>query len=238
MARALSIGQKESAALFALSNDIPAEVVTELEQAVKVRGMTRFLNHDVIGKGTFSTGWSSGSGSAESWSDVLTNLPSDRALATHCNSVFPFRHALGLSPSEVSLKIFFFNKILPDFVAKVRLYLERVIGDYDHAAEGMRKALALNLATKVHQACGIFLFFLTKLESIAPAADFPTMKETLLVQFRSTLMDSDLLHCLETQVPSNADLKACSGFRPGFFLTEIICKAVLVSIQVSLNLRL
>jgi hypothetical protein len=56
MARALSIGQKESAALFALTNDIPFEIVAELEHAVKVRGMSRFLNHDVIGKGTFSTG--------------------------------------------------------------------------------------------------------------------------------------------------------------------------------------
>lgn len=107
--------------------------------------------------------------------------------------------------------------ILAEFVEKVKLYLERVIGDYDHAAEGMRKSLAFNVATKVHQACGMFLFFLTKLEAIAPAAEFPNMNDSLLVQFKSTLMDSDLLHCLETQVPSNADLKACSGFRPGFF---------------------
>ena len=86
MARALSIGQKESQALFALTNDIPVEIVTELEHAVKVRGMSRFMNHDVIGKGTFSTGWSSGSGPAESWSDVLTNLPGNDTLATHLKS--------------------------------------------------------------------------------------------------------------------------------------------------------
>jgi hypothetical protein len=116
----------------------------------------------------------------------------------------------------VSKKKGYFS-ILAEFVEKVKLYLERVIGDYDHAAEGMRKSLAFNVATKVHQACGMFLFFLTKLEAIAPAAEFPNMNDSLLVQFKSTLMDSDLLHCLETQVPSNADLKACSGFRPGFF---------------------
>ena len=82
MARSLTIGSKESQALFALTKDVPPQVVSFLEDAVKLRGLSRFMNHDVIGKGTFSVGWSSGTGTSEIWSDILTNLPTDNSLAT------------------------------------------------------------------------------------------------------------------------------------------------------------
>lgn len=82
MAKAFQIGPKESDAVFALSTAVPEKVVLRLEKLVTTRGMLKFLHHDVIGKGTFSTGWSSGLGVAESWAEPLTNLPHDHSLAT------------------------------------------------------------------------------------------------------------------------------------------------------------
>ena len=82
MAKAFSIGRAESDALFALSNDVSESVCAELERLVTPRGMAKFLNHDVIGKGTFSTGWTSGFAVAESWAEPCTNLAQDSTLAT------------------------------------------------------------------------------------------------------------------------------------------------------------
>ena len=52
---------------------INPEIVEFLCQAVRVRGMSKFLSHDAIAKGTFNTGWSSGINTLESWKDELTN---------------------------------------------------------------------------------------------------------------------------------------------------------------------
>lgn len=73
MARAFSIGRKESEAVHALVHGVPEALREILEAAVKVRGMQRFMSHEVIGKGTFSSGWSSGAGAMESWSEIPTN---------------------------------------------------------------------------------------------------------------------------------------------------------------------
>ena len=82
LAKAFSLGKMESDAVFALSTDVPEPICSDLERLVTTRGMGRFLHHDVIGKGTFSKGWTSGVGLAESWSEPLTNLPRDFTLAT------------------------------------------------------------------------------------------------------------------------------------------------------------
>ncbi|CAK9038742.1 unnamed protein product [Durusdinium trenchii] len=80
LAKAFSLGKMESDAVFALSTDVPEPICSDLERLVTTRGMGRFLHHDVIGKGTFSKGWTSGVGLAESWSEPLTNLPRDFTL--------------------------------------------------------------------------------------------------------------------------------------------------------------
>lgn len=90
MAKAFNIGKAESDALFALSNDVSQSVCAELEKLVTTRGMAKFLNHDVIGKGTFSTGWTSGFGLAESWAEPCTNLVQDSTLATWVETQFTF----------------------------------------------------------------------------------------------------------------------------------------------------
>lgn len=81
VAQAFKIGKGEKQALLALTKDVPECIVQALEHAVKTRGMQRFMNHDVVGKGLFSTGWSSGIAGAESWAEQLTNLANDNTLA-------------------------------------------------------------------------------------------------------------------------------------------------------------
>ena len=81
VARAFSIGPKESKAVRELVMNVSGPVREELEKAVRQRGMTLFLNHDVIGNGCFSNGFSSGNGQAEAWHDALTNLKDSPDLA-------------------------------------------------------------------------------------------------------------------------------------------------------------
>ena len=95
------------------------------------------------------------------------------------------------------------------------LFTDRVIGDYDHTGQSMKKALTFKDAVSLHQNCGAFLFFLAKLEEVAPAGQFKEMKESLLTQFKSGHVDADLSHTLENSVPQNADPKSISVFRQG-----------------------
>ena len=52
---------------------IKPEIVDRLSDAVRARGMAKFLHHDVLSKGIFSTNFTSGFGPAESWKDQLRN---------------------------------------------------------------------------------------------------------------------------------------------------------------------
>ncbi|CAK9042559.1 Uncharacterized protein SCF082_LOCUS24473 [Durusdinium trenchii] len=103
VARAFSIGRAESSALFQLLTDVPDAIRAKLESCVKTRGMTKFLNHDVIGKGTFSVGFSSAGGAMEGWTDALTNrkdnldlvsLYLQRIVSDHDSTPEPLRKAL------------------------------------------------------------------------------------------------------------------------------------------------
>lgn len=81
LARAFNIGPKESQAVYALLCHVPEDIRNRLEAAVKVRGMSRLISHDVIGKGCFNLGWTSASGSTESWSEELTNTSARKVVA-------------------------------------------------------------------------------------------------------------------------------------------------------------
>ena len=59
--------------MSALMTSIAQPIVAILEDAVRKRGMQRFLNHEVLSKGIFSSSWSSGTGSMEAWKDELRN---------------------------------------------------------------------------------------------------------------------------------------------------------------------
>ena len=73
VAKAFAIGKGEAAAVSALMSDVNGLFLSRITESVKIRGMHRFLTHDAIGRGIFSTGFSSGIGNIEAWKDELTN---------------------------------------------------------------------------------------------------------------------------------------------------------------------
>ena len=95
----------------------------------------------------------------------------------------------------------------------MNLYLQRLVIDHDNHPAQLRKALSYKEAVKVHQCCGAYLFLLAKIQKIAPENLFQTISTDLYIQFKAGLLDPDLLHVVETQVPANADIKAVSAFR-------------------------
>ncbi|CAK9045245.1 unnamed protein product, partial [Durusdinium trenchii] len=170
IAKAFAIGRAESSAVLALLSNVPGHVCSKLNEIVKIRGMTRFLTHDVIGKGTFSIGWTSGVLACEGWSDQLTNSARDHTLVTRM-CIQEFR--------------------------KVDLYLERLVSDHDSVPEQLRRAWSYKDAVKLHQATGAFLWCLDQLQKIAPASQFDDMKKSLRQSFFAKFLDLDLIHMLE-----------------------------------------
>ena len=83
MARAFEIGKGEAAAVFELLQKVPPTVAEKLESSVRTRGMTRLLNHDVIGKGTLSLGYTSAIGSLDAWTEALTNGANLKLVSWH-----------------------------------------------------------------------------------------------------------------------------------------------------------
>lgn len=78
--RVFRIGKQEPLAVSALQQSVSPATVEIIKEAVRVRGMRSWISHELISKGTFNVGWSSGSGNTEAWSDQLTNRP-DNVLA-------------------------------------------------------------------------------------------------------------------------------------------------------------
>ena len=95
----------------------------------------------------------------------------------------------------------------------MNLYLQRLVIDHDSHPQQLRKPVSFKDAVKVHQACGAYLFFLAKIQQIAPENQFEAIRTDLFIQFKAGLLDPDLLHIVESQVPANADIKAVSAFR-------------------------
>lgn len=96
IARAFSIGSKESASVANLQTKVSRAMLSKLKSAVHCRGMRNFITHEAIAKGVFNEGFSSGQGVAESWSGVFVNGDDDRVEACLLN-VFSF------SCSKISL---------------------------------------------------------------------------------------------------------------------------------------
>lgn len=97
----------------------------------------------------------------------------------------------------------------------MNLYIQRIADDYDNTAPPLRKALSFKDAQKLHQCCGVYLLFLSKLKALAPASQFPEMEAALMSQFKTGMLDPDLNFIIEQQVPASADLCSVSAFRPG-----------------------
>lgn len=86
MAKAFEIGKGEASAVFELLQKVPPTIAEKLENSVRTRGVARLLNHDVIdviGKGTFSLGYSSAAGSLDAWTEALTNGANLKLVSWH-----------------------------------------------------------------------------------------------------------------------------------------------------------
>lgn len=84
MARAFSIGKAEAAALVNIMTYVPSVIVDRLEQAVSVRGMQRFLNHDVLGQKLLNLGFTSGINGLEQRRDILRNTDDHKVVSWMC----------------------------------------------------------------------------------------------------------------------------------------------------------
>ena len=73
VARAFSIGRAESGAVSNLQSRIHKDISEMLKVAVASRGMRVFVTHDLIWKGAFNEGFTSGQGATEAWVQELTN---------------------------------------------------------------------------------------------------------------------------------------------------------------------
>ena len=92
------------------------------------------------------------------------------------------------------------------------MLLDRIEHEHDTNFPEQRKPLTFAQASKLHQCCGLFLYFLARLRDIAPSKDFGNMETSLLDQFMHGYLDGDLAHVLESMVPPG-DLAAIASFR-------------------------
>ena len=69
------MGRLEAAAVAALHTKIHPTVTEELKAAVAKRGLRNFLTIELLAKGAFNEGWSSGQSATEPWVGHLTNDP-------------------------------------------------------------------------------------------------------------------------------------------------------------------
>ena len=60
-----------------LQKRISKSVVKKLRDEVRPRGMKLWLPHEVLAKGLFNLGWSSGTAAYEAWEEPLTNGADD-----------------------------------------------------------------------------------------------------------------------------------------------------------------
>ena len=86
VARAFSIGPKESAAVSNLQAHVSPTVTELLKEATRGRGMRRWITHDMLAREMFNLTWSSGqSGPLCAWVVELTNKPDDKLVAWSSN---------------------------------------------------------------------------------------------------------------------------------------------------------
>ena len=99
---------------------------------------------------------------------------------------------------------------------KAHLVADRLIGDFDKCAPGLRKPLNYKDGLALHQAAGAFRHFLAMLERQLPPAFFAETRDSLTKQFHLGFLDSDLQHAISTQVPPG-DPRSIHAFRTGQF---------------------
>lgn len=77
------IGERESEAVSNLQDKVDLGVVQELRGIVRCRGMRRFLSHELIARGLFNKGFTSGTGVFDGWAEQLTNGSDGKLVPRH-----------------------------------------------------------------------------------------------------------------------------------------------------------
>ncbi|CAK9106185.1 unnamed protein product, partial [Durusdinium trenchii] len=83
----------------------------------------------------------------------------------------------------------------------VKLFLQRLTGDWDRQPVELRKTWSLKDAQSLHGACGFFLHVMGELESQVARSDFDDCKDAILSQFMTGFSDPEIDHLLQTTVP-------------------------------------
>ena len=87
VAKVFRIGKGEAGAILNLTTKIEPQMVAKLRDAVRVRGMRAFLNHECVAKDLFNLTFSSGTGAFEAWSSQLMNRENNE-LVPSCINLF------------------------------------------------------------------------------------------------------------------------------------------------------
>ena len=85
-------------------------------------------------------------------------------------------------------------------------------GDFDQTPDSLRKPCNYKDGVDKHRCCAAFMHYLEILQRMSPPSEFATARDSLREQFLSGLMDLDLLHSVQSQVPPG-DIKSVSAFR-------------------------
>ena len=91
VAKAFGIGKTEAGAVAQLMGSTSEKVRDTLTLSVRARGMKGYILHEIVEKGIFSIGFSSGVGAAEAWESQLTNKPDNELVCGLINSIFSFQ---------------------------------------------------------------------------------------------------------------------------------------------------
>lgn len=79
--RAFQLGPRESAAVSNLMEKIPQQIVDQLREDIRPRGMGKWISHEILARDLFNRGFSSGVGVMESWNEQLTNGSDDELVS-------------------------------------------------------------------------------------------------------------------------------------------------------------
>lgn len=106
------------------------------------------------------------------------------------------------------------SNIVLHFSPEVKLFIERHCKDWDEALANMKQTLSVKSAAPLHQACGVFLHFMSKLETALPSGEFKVAAPRLRAAFLVGGMDIELWAAASSSVPPG-DVKSIGAFRLG-----------------------
>ena len=80
-ARAFKLGKLESEAVSNLQCRVPEHIVATLTEAVRTRGLSKLVTHELLAKDLLNKTFSSGSSQVEAWKEELRNKPNNKIVS-------------------------------------------------------------------------------------------------------------------------------------------------------------